>query len=590
MSGLKTLRDIFIRGTETFYNKPLFGTKIAGEWRWCAYSEFAHDVHILAGGMAYFGIKTGDRVAIISNNSREWATIAYAALSLGAAYVPMYEKQSVEDWEHILADCGARLVFVANEEIQQKVVRMAPRLDNLFRVSCIHGKDGQVGYRQMLFDGMEHRPSIHHIAPEDLACILYTSGTTGKPKGVELTHGNIVSNVTAVRKIMPLDSSDRCLSFLPWAHSFGGTCELHTFISIGASIGICEGIDKILDNLAEVKPTVLCAVPRIFNGIYSKTLKKVSSVRVLPIRRLLAGALSAANKKRQGKRLSYADRMSLRLADRLIFSGLRKKLGGRLKYAFSGGAKLDAEVAEFIDTAGIEVYEGYGLTETSPIVTCNRPWGKKIGSVGLALEGVRVVINRSEEGGSEKGEGEIVVYGPNVMRGYHNLPEETARVMTEDGGFRTGDKGRIDKDGFLWVTGRYKEEYKLENGKYIVPSSLEEKLKLSTYIANVLVYGDNRPYNVALVVPDQEAVDQWISEQWSDPSRLSDSERESALRKLIEMEMKRFSSSFKGFEQIRNYALVKDFTQDNGLLTPTLKVKRNEVIKNYSEALELLYI
>src|SRR5690606_10266852 len=275
--------------------------------------------------------------------------------------------------------------------------------------------------------------------------------------------------------------------------------ELHCMLSMGASMGLAESVEKIVDNLAEVKPTILFAVPRIFNRIYNGVQKQIAE-KPAPIRSLFYAGLRAAAKKRDGQPLGLLESMALGLADKLVFTKIRARFGGRLKYAFSGAAALSKEVGEFVDGLGIMVYEGYGLTETSPVATANFPGNRKIGSVGKAIPGVRIVIDTSVTG--EEVNGEIVIYGPNVMQGYHNRPEENAAVFTQDGGFRTGDMGYLDSDGYLYITGRIKEQYKLENGKYVVPTQLEEAIKLSPFVANIMVHGANKPFNVAVIVPD----------------------------------------------------------------------------------------
>ncbi|HEY8090451.1 MAG TPA: AMP-binding protein, partial [Polyangiaceae bacterium] len=436
-----------------------------------------------------------------------------------------------------------------------------------------------------------------HPAPEDTAALIYTSGTTGNPKGVILTHSNLASNVSAVHELIPVDSADRSLSFLPWAHSFGQTGELHLFFSIGASMAICEAVDKILDNLAEVKPTVLLSVPRIFNRIYTAVQGQIAS-KPKPVQELVKAALKVTAKERTGERLKLHELALLELVDKLVFEKVRARFGGRLKYAVSGGAALSRDVAEFIDSLGITVYEGYGLTETSPIATVNMPGARKIGSVGRAVPGVTVEIDaatgerKPAEGGKpSRFEGEIVIHGHNVMKGYLKRPEENAAVFTKDGGFRTGDMGFIDPQGFLFITGRIKEQYKLENGKYVVPTPLEEALKLSPFVLNAMVHGDNKPFNVALVVVNVDAVKKWGQEHGiSLPSGTEALLKDDRVRSLFKQEIEKHGAAFKGFESIQDFALIgEDFTTDNGMLTPSLKLKRRKVIETHGALIEALY-
>jgi long-chain acyl-CoA synthetase len=596
----RTLVDILEYSVKTFGPRDAFGTKTGGRWSWTTYAEFGLMVDRFRGGLASLGIARGDAVAIVSNNRIEWAVAAYACFGLGAAFVPMYEAESPKEWEFIVRDCSAKALIVASEGVLAKAKGLFDTAPSLRTIVVVDGKtngatDRVVTYASLLGSGK----TVESIrpAPGDMAALIYTSGTTGNPKGVILTHSNIASNVSAAHEVFPMDRSDRSLSFLPWAHVFGQTAELHTLFSAGASIAICEGVDKILENMAEVKPTLLFSVPRIFNRIYSAVQEQLSSKPKI-IQRLVAEALKVTAKERAGERLGVGEVALLKLVDKVVFSKVRGRFGGELKYAISGGAALSTEVAEFIDSLGILVFEGYGLTETSPVATTNIPGARKLGSVGRPIPGVRVEIDpataeRKPAEGTKpaRTEGEIVIHGHNVMKGYLNRPEENAAVLTADGGFRTGDMGYIDVQGFLFITGRIKEQYKLENGKYVVPTPLEEQLKLSPYVANVMVYGANKPFNVALVVANVPAVRKWAEAKQTpvpaaDDALLTD-ER---VRALFDKEIQKYAGAFKGFEAIREFALIAaDFTGENGMLTPSLKLKRRKVLEVHGALIERLY-
>jgi len=587
----QTLVAIYEHATTAFADRPLFGVKKHGVWSWMSYREFAQHTDEIRAALAELGVGPGDRVAIIANNRPEWAVAAYATYGRRAAFVPMYESQLPKDWEYILRDCGAKLVVCANERIRDAVLAMRGQLPELQHVVVIDGasRDGCFTWEELRARGRGKKVPVETPDPSDLAGLIYTSGTTGNPKGVRLSHSNLACNVSAMHEVFPMSPEDRSLSFLPWAHSFGQTVELHGLFSMGASMGIAESVDKIVDNLAEVKPTLLFSVPRIFNRIYDRLHKQMAEAS--PIRRRIfqAAIANAALRKKlaEQKRTSGFVDFKHRLFDRLVFQKVRDRFGGRLRYAFSGGAAISKEVAEFIDNLGITVYEGYGLTETSPIATANWPGARKIGSVGKAIPGVRIAIDRSVTGDPRIGE--ILVYGHNVMQGYHGLPEENAKVFTEDGGFRTGDLGYLDDDGFLYITGRIKEQYKLENGKYVAPAPLEEQLKLSPFIANCFVYGDNRPYNVALIVPDMGELNRWAEQHGLDKrgSELLEDERVQALYRA---EVDTFSREFKQFEKIKKIKLIgEDFTQENGMLTPKLSLKRRAVMQRWGEEIEKLY-
>jgi long-chain acyl-CoA synthetase len=597
----RTLAEVFERSTKANASRQLFGVKKAGQWTWMTYAQFAHEVERLRAALAARGVGRGDKVAIISNNRVEWAAAAYASYCLGAAFVPMYEAQHPKEWEFIISDCGAKVLFVANETALAKAKPAFERLPALKNVIVIDGQtngDARVEtYTSLLAAARETGANGFTVQPTDVAGIIYTSGTTGTPKGVVLTHLNLASNVSAIPYLFPITKEDKSLAFLPWAHVFGQVCELHFLFSTGASIAIVDNVDKLLDYLAEVQPSVIMSVPRIFNRIYTAVHTQIAS-RPRPIQALVNKALAIAAKERSGQRLDLPELALIKLADKLVFSKVRARFGGRLRYAVSGGAALSTEVAEFIDSIGVTVFEGYGLTETSPVASANTPGGRKIGSVGRPIPGIRVEVDEAtgetkpaDGHKPERFEGEIIIYGHNVMRGYYNRPEETAAVMTKDGGFRTGDMGYVDTQGFVFITGRIKEQYKLENGKYVVPTPLEERLKLSPYVLNAMVYGDNRPYNVGIVVANVPAVRKWAEEHSIAVSADVDALlRDEKVKALFRKELAEQSGDFKGFESIQDFALIAtDFTTDNGMMTPKMSLKRRQIIDTYKPLLDQLY-
>ena len=590
MSSIKyeNLVDMFERSVKAYGPRELFGTKKNGQWVWTTYAETGKLVDDFRGGLASLGIKAGDRLCVISNNRVEWAVIAYACMGLGASVVPMYEAQLAKEWAFIAEDCSAVGVVAATKEIYEKCLELpakAPTLKHILGLAL--PKTDPLSFEALLEAGAKAPVPSIHPEPKDTACFIYTSGTTGNPKGVIMSHGNIISNVNAVQGMLPLGGDDRSLSFLPWAHSFGHTVELHCMLSRGASIALCEAVDKIIPNLAEVKPTLLMSVPRIFNKIYDGVNKQMSEKPAI-VRSLFQAGMRASTKQRKGGELSLVEKLTLAVADKVVFGKIRDRFGGRLKYAFSGGSALSKDVAQFIDGLGITVYEGYGLTETSPIATANRPGAHRIGSVGQPIPGVKVVLDKTKADDGKQGE--ILVYGPNIMVGYHNRDAENKEVFTDDGGFRTGDLGVIDDDGFLYITGRIKEQYKLENGKYVAPAPLEEQLKLSPYIINAMVYGDNRLFNVALIVADLDVVKKWAGEQGisaDSPEKLLENSR---VKELLQAEVDKASGTFKGFERIKKITIIgDDFTTQNGMLTPSLKVKRRVVWGKYAPLIEALY-
>ncbi len=591
-SKFDTLVDIFSESTKRFPQRPLFGEKRNGAWEWMTYATFKERVDNLRGGLAGLGVKPGDRVAVISNNRSEWAIGAYAAYTLGAAYVPMYEAQHDKEWAYILRDCGAGVCFVANDKIAKRVEALRAELPELKHVVNFVGGDTEPQtLASLLRRGAETPAPVHKPEKGDLAGLIYTSGTTGNPKGVRLSQHNLAANVSAIHELLPMSSEDRSLSFLPWAHSFGQTVELHGLLSMGASLAIAEAVDKLLANMQEVQPTMVMSVPRVFNKLYAGLNKKMEEMPPLR-KKLLVRAMAVAAERRhlaERGRSSLVIDLQHKLFDKVVLSKVRATFfGERLRYAFSGGAAISREVAEFIDNIGVTVYEGYGLTETSPIATANYPHNRKMGSVGKAIPGTRVVIDK-EATGDEKN-GEVVVYGHNVMQGYYNLPEENAKVFTPDGGFRTGDMGYLDAEGFLFITGRIKEQYKLENGKYVVPVPIEEAIKLSPRVLNVMVHGANKPFNVAVVVPEPESLKKWATDRGLATDPYPQLLQHPEVKKLYLDEVAKHTQEVKGFEKVRDVLLVADdFTIDNDMLTPSMKLKRRAVLAKYGASLDALY-
>lgn len=557
-------------------SRPAFGVR--GEdkaWSWTTWSAFARKVDALRAGLAAKGVGPGDRVAIISNNRLEWLIACFATYGRGATWVPMYEAMLDKDWKYILEDSGAKVCFVANADIDGRVAALLPGLQRV-RLDAD-------------FDALsEARATSAVVTPsgDDIALMIYTSGTTGKPKGVRLSHRGLASNAQALQLVFAISHEDRTLAFLPWAHVAGAGTEVNSVVLSGASTALCEKADWILESLPVVQPTMLVAVPRIWNRIYDAVHKQMTG-KPKAIRALFAAGLSAADKKERGEALSFGDTLALALARRLIFSKVVAKFGGRLRYACSGAAALSPDVGRFVKALGIEVYEAYGMTEVSSLATVNPKGAARIGSVGKPLPGVEIRLDPEAAGDPSQG-GEILIYGHGVMAGYHNLPEETAKALTSDGGVRSGDLGRLDDEGYLYITGRVKEIYKLENGKYVSPAPLEEKITLSPLIAQAMVHGQNKPFNVAVLVPDLATLRSWASENGvsGEPAALCKDER---VRALYARELARYAAD-KGYERVEDFVLVpEEFTVDNDMLTPSLKVKRRVVLEKHGAVIEALY-
>ncbi len=592
-----SLVDMQERSCARFADRRLFGTKIDGVYRWISFGEFAGLVDRFRAALSQLGVERGDKVAVISNNRVEWAVGAYATYSLGAHYVPMYEAQHPKDWHYILSDSGTRVLLVATEDIYERTKPYIDELEALQHIVCFDAPaSAEHAYLHQLDLGAKAPVPAVKPGLDEVAGLIYTSGTTGNPKGVVLTHGNLCSNLNGIHQILPDDEGDVTCSFLPWAHSFGQTAELHAMLSRGTAMGLAESVQTLVDNFGEVKPTVLLAVPRIFNRIYDGLHKRMADET--PVKRaLFERGMKIAARRREALaagKPSLTLELRYRFFDRLVFSKVKARFGGRLRYVVSGGAALAREVAEFIDNIGITVYEGYGLTETSPVATTNTPTDRRIGTVGKPLPGVEIYIcDEDQKPLPPETDGEVVVIGPNVMRGYHGLPEATDAVIFELNGkraFRTGDMGRLSADGYLSITGRFKEQYKLENGKYVVPTVLEEQIKLSGLISQAFIYGDNKPYNVCLLVPDADAAGDWVTKNGGGDTSPEGLSKNQALHDKLGEEIARLSGEFKGYERPKKWTLLsEDFTVENQLLTPKMSVKRRKVIERYRDLIDSLY-
>ncbi len=584
------LVDLFEDSFKKFKDRPWIGKKNqSGDYDFKTYGELGTRIDNLRGGMAQLGIQKDVSVGLIINNSIEWAVIAFATYGLGARLVPMYENELEKTWKYIVEDSGITLLYVANQNVYDQVKGYVDEIETLEKIVLIDGKDdgSMVGVEQL----GEANP-IDSIKPHysDIAVLIYTSGTTGDPKGVLLSHGNFTTNVQAATKANPhLNETDVTLSILPWAHSFGQTAELYNSAYHGFSTGLMGSVVTLVDDMAKVRPTVLIAVPRIFNKVYARIHNMMDEKGGLVKKLFELAKIEAVKKRETGKSgIKYA------ILDKIVLSKIRDRFGGRLKLAITGSAAMNPEIATFFSDIGIPTYDCYGLTETTPAMTMNGPGGNLLGSVGRAIDKVTVKIDKSLVG-EDSPDGEIVCFGPNVMQGYHNKPEQTAAVMVEDPelgtGFRTGDRGRLDENGYLFITGRFKEEYKLENGKYVHPASLEEEIKLNSYIANAMIYGEGKAYNVCIIVPDFIALESYVESlglSTDDPNEIASDERvQTFLGSEVTNQLK---TNYGGYEIPKKFIFVpEDFSVENGLLTQTMKLKRKIVLNHYQDELNSLY-
>jgi len=589
MSDVRDLATLIRRATQRHAPETLFRVDRGHDWTRVTFADLAHDEVRLRAALARLGVKPGDRVGVIAKNRPEWAVVLAATLAAGAVIVPMYEVQSADDWRHILRDAKARVCFASTDAIYDRVRGMLGDLPDLGHLVGIdRAKPDDTSYRHLLGASSPEDACPVELEPEpgEAAAFIYTSGTTGKPKGVRLSHAAFVFEMNAMADEWDIGPGDRNVSILPWAH-VGGFCELILGIDRGACAAVPSAFDKLADAMRATRPTIIVAVPRVWNALYD-AIQKGMAARPPALRWVWDAAITAEKKRRAGVRPKKRERAARRIAHRVLFPAVRAKLGGELRYAVSGAAALSKEIAEMFECIGIPMFEVYGQTETGAVSTANRPGQNKLGTVGRPLRGVRIEIDRSV-GDADDGSGEIVIHTPGAMLGYHGLAEETASVLRDDGAIRTGDLGKLDSDGYLLITGRLREVYKLENGKFVTPVPIEESLTLSPFISQALVWGWNKPHNVALLVVDSAAVKKWC--EANGVRETAEFLSDARVRDLFAREIEERTRGSKGYERIAAFALVAEaFTTDNGMLTPTLKLKRSVVLARHRARIDALYV
>ena len=576
--------------------KPdLLVSKVNGAWAPVSAAEFGRRTKAFGIGLTTLGVDHDDRVAILSENRPEWPMTDFATLGIGAITVPIYTTYLAPQVEYIIKDCTAKVIVVSSEKELAKVMEVRSRCASLTHVVLVEGKvpnaEGVLSFAEVVRRGEEAlkaQPSawderVANVTPESHATLIYTSGTTGEPKGGVLSHGNFVSNVTTCSTFFDVNAGTVGLSFLPLAHVFERMID-YVFFSRAATITYAESIEKLADNFGEVKPHCFASVPRVYDKIHAKVFQNLEDQS--PAKQKIFRWAVEVGKARLAlleKRRPVPGGLALkyRVADRLVFSKIKARLGGRFRFCLSGGAPLSKEVAEFFWAAGVEVYEGYGLTETSPVLTCNRPDAWKIGSVGKAIPGVTIRISE---------DGEVLAKGPNIMRGYWNKPEETKKVFTPDGWFLTGDIGVVDREGFLTLTDRKKELIINAYGKNIAPAPIEDALKHIRYVASAVLIGDRRKFLSALLVPNFERLGAWASAnnvEFRSPQELI---RNPKVRALFQQAIDIVNGDEPSEKRIKDFALLTtDFTIEGGELTPTLKVKRRVVAEKYRNVIDGLY-
>ncbi len=591
-----SLSEMFFTTCRKFPERTGILYKKEGSYQSLKFKEIQAVVTCLAGGLMSLGVKKGDRVAIFSENCKEWAFFDYAILSLGAISVPIYATLLSKDVKYIINDCEAKIVVVSNLAQFGKILEIEKGIPNIEKYVLID--PGGVNHPNAI--PLEHfyeigqtyleknpgvvEKSVAGLTRGELATFIYTSGTTGEPKGVMLTHGNFLSNIEASARAIPVTENDTFLSFLPLSHVFERMAG-HFFVNHqGAAIAYAESIETVPQNLQEVRPTVMTSVPRLFEKIYARVAGSVEEGSPLK-RKLFHWAIGVGRVvteyRQKNKSLSGGLKFKYAIANKLVFSKLQERVGGRIRFFASGGAPLAKEIGEFFTAAGLTILEGYGLTETSPIITLNRFEKFKFGSVGVKLDNVEVKIAE---------DGEILTRGPHVMQGYYKKPEETREAIDNEKWFYTGDIGHIDEDGMLVITDRKKNIIVTAGGKNVAPQKMENLLATSRYIDQVLVIGDRRKYCAAIIVPNGEAVGKFARGNRIAYPSLKDLYRNPGVLKLIQGEVDAVNAQCTSYEQIKKFILLDlPFSIETGELTPSLKIKRKIVEKNYREEIETLY-
>jgi long-chain acyl-CoA synthetase len=566
--------------------------RVNGRWEPISSAEFLRRIAGVSNALEQLGVKAGDRVGIFAPNRPEWHIADFAVLGLGAADVPIYFNESPDRIVYILNHSGAEIVFVAGEMQSRRLLECRGRLTSVKHIICA-AAPADLGDDVLRYETLaaasgdeaiaEYRLRSARVASDQVATIIYTSGTTGEPKGVVLTHNNLSSNEEVSAESFEMSPADTAVSFLPLSHVYERVTA-YAYLFRGVHIAYVERMDDLPQALVEVHPTIAAAVPRVFEKLYANIMQKGHENAGIK-RHLFEWAIGIARRsvrwRAYGEHAAFGLRICWDVADRVVYAKIRDGVGGRIRAFISGGGPLSRELAEFFWAVGVPVYQGYGLTETSPVVSANCPSANKVGSVGKPIRHVDVRIAK---------DGEIFVHGPCVMQGYYEKPEETRAVISRDGWLATGDIGQVDADGYLYVTDRKKDLFKTAAGKFVAPQPIENLLKSSPLILNAVLVGDKRKFIAALIVPNFANVEAAARLQGRTFASHEELAADPWVHDLIGKEVERINSSLAQYETIKRFALLDhDFTFDGGQLTYTLKLKRRVIDERYAKVIEGLY-
>lgn len=589
----KSVVHLLWNSINNYPDKPAFLYKKDGNYQALSYREVGEQIITLTHGLLAMGLKAGDRISILSYNRPEWPICDFAIFSLRGITVPIYHTLPAPQIKYILRDCGARAIFVENEEQLKKIQQIKAECPDLEFIILISKKasDSIVTWDKVRQLGDEHRQkhpdlyqsNLESIDPRATCSIVYTSGTTGNPKGVMLHHHGFVLDIISSESVFKLYPEDVFLSFLPLSHLYerlgGHWCPLYR----GCTIGYAEDLTTVIDDIQKIRPTVMVSVPRLYEKISSAVLEQVESSSALK-QKIFHWALKIGRiyqQKKRDNKLNLLISLKNKVADKLVFSKVKQKLGGRFRFPISGGAPLSTETLKFFEAMGLQIIEGYGMTETHLIITLTPPGSTKYGSCGKPVPGVEVKIDP---------DGEILVRGDTLMSGYYKQPEQTREMIDEDGWLHTGDIGYLDQDNYLYITDRKKNIIITAGGKNIAPAPIENALKLSKYIEDVCVIGDGRKYISAIIVPNYENISKWAQQKslsFSDKRELVQSPE---VNELISQEIDRLQAESARYEKIKKFILLPDLlTIESGELTPSLKIKRKVLEERLKKEIDALY-
>lgn len=588
-SGITRIFDLLPYYQHKFKPKnDVLAGKENGEWVKYSIEDFRAIVDNISYGLLSLGFGKNDKIATISPNTPEWNFIDMAVLQIGAIHVPVYPTISESDYRYILNHAEVKVAFILGAELYRKVKHILPEVPQLEHIYTFKAVEG-VNHLSQLIELGEANPNPkkleeikENVAAYDTATIIYTSGTTGNPKGVMLSHNNLLSNVSALYRFFPIDQTSKAVSYLPLCHVYERT-NIYIYLYLGVSIYYAENMATIADNIREVSPEILTTVPRLLEKVYDKIISKGMKLTGAK-RQIFFWAVNLGHNYQEEGKNSLFYKIQLHFAGKLVFSKWREALGGNMRVIVSGGAAIQPRLIKVFTAAGIPVLEGYGLTETSPVVAVNtlEPGGTVFGTVGPVLKNVEVRISP---------EGEILVKGPNVMQGYFKDPEMTNDAIDNEGWFHTGDVGLIESTGHLRITGRIKEIFKTSMGKYISPALIENKFKESPFIDGIMVIGENQKFAAAIIVPNFDHLRSWCTikeiEYTSDNEMITNKEVITRFRKEVE----HYNAFFGDYEQVKKFELTDhEWTVQSGELTANLKLKRDRITERCSEKINRIYV